>query len=63
MQTGIYVARLNEKIPASTTTWDEQRDTWMQQAGQTYQDEVFRAFMAGLRQNAQVDIARPDLLN
>jgi len=63
LQTGIYIARLNEMIPASIDAWEEQRELWMEQAGQNYEQEVLSAFMDGLRQNAQIEIARPDLLN
>jgi len=63
MPTGIIVARVNTRIPASNETWEQQKDAWMQQASQNYENEVLGAFMTGLRENAQIDIARPDLLN
>ena len=63
MPTGVIVAKLNKHIPASPATWEEQKEAWIQQASQNYEQEVLSAFMTGLRQNAQVEIARPDLLN
>jgi len=63
LQTGIFIARLNSLTPASDKTWEEQKELWMQQAGQNFEQEVLAAFMNGLRKNATIDIARPDLLN
>lgn len=63
MPSGIIVARVNKLIPASEETWEEQKDAWIQQASQNYENEVLNAFMTGLRENAQIEIARPDLLN
>lgn len=63
LQTGFFVARLNELIPASDKTWEEQKDGWIQQSGQNYKQEILAAFMVGLRENASIDIVRQDLLN
>ncbi|MGL1863014.1 MAG: SurA N-terminal domain-containing protein [Pseudodesulfovibrio sp.] len=63
MQSGIIVAKVAERIPASAKTWEEQQETWMQQASQNYEQEVLNAFMTGLRETAEIEIARPDLLN
>lgn len=63
LQTGIVIARQNSLIPASDATWEEQKDIWIKQAGQNYEQEILAAFMDGLRKNATIDIARPDLLN
>jgi peptidyl-prolyl cis-trans isomerase D len=63
MGAGIVVARVNEVIPASEETWAEQKDAWIDQASQNYQQEVLTAFMTGLRENAEIEITRPDLLN
>ncbi|QJB56354.1 SurA N-terminal domain-containing protein [Pseudodesulfovibrio sp. zrk46] len=63
MPTGVIVARLNQRIAADEKTWEEQKEAWMAQASQNYENEILTAYMAGLRENAQIDIARPDLLN
>ncbi len=63
VQAGILVARLNERIPASDKTWEEQKAAWIQQASQNYEQEVLAAYMNDLRKNANIEIARPDLLN
>jgi hypothetical protein len=63
LQTGIYIARLNELIPASDATWEEQKGIWIEQAGENYEQEVLASFMAGLRENASIEITRQDLLN
>jgi len=62
MSTGVVVARLNELIPASEKTWEEQKDFWMQQASQNYQQEMLAAFMDELSKTADIEIARQDLL-
>ncbi|WP_338668533.1 SurA N-terminal domain-containing protein [Pseudodesulfovibrio methanolicus] len=59
---GAVVARLNERIPASDAIWKEQKKFWMDQAGQNYRREAVAAFMDDLSKNAQVKIARPDIL-
>jgi peptidyl-prolyl cis-trans isomerase D len=63
MGAGIVVARVNEVISASEETWAEQKDAWIDQASQNYQQEVLTAFMTGLREHAEIEITRPDLLN
>ncbi len=63
MPSGIIVARVNKLIPASDKTWEEQKAAWIAQASQNYENEVLNAFMVGLREKAQIEIARPDLLN
>lgn len=63
MQMGVIVARPGEVIPASEETWAEQKDAWINQATQNYQMEVLNAYMVGLRQQASIEITRPDLLN
>jgi len=63
LQTGIFIARLNELIPASDATWKEQKELWIKQTSQNYEQEILASFMDGLRKNADIDIARPDLLN
>lgn len=62
LQSGVVIVRLNERIPASEETWKEQKDFWMEQAGNTYKQEVMAAFMDELSKGADVEIARPDLL-
>ncbi|WP_319582970.1 SurA N-terminal domain-containing protein [uncultured Pseudodesulfovibrio sp.] len=59
---GAVVARLNERIPASDAQWKDQKQFWMDQAGQNYRREAVAAFMDDLSKNAQVEIARPDIL-
>ncbi|CCH49087.1 SurA N-terminal domain-containing protein [Pseudodesulfovibrio piezophilus] len=63
MPSGIIVARVAKRIPAPEAAWEAQKDAWMQQASQNYENEVLNAFMTGLREKAQIEIARPDLLN
>lgn len=60
---GIIVAKVNSRIPAPEKAWEEQKETLMQQLNQNYQQEVLTAFLADLRTNATIEIARPDLLN
>jgi len=59
---GAVLARLNERIPASDANWKEQKQFWMDQAGQNYRREAVAAFMDDLSKNAEVEIARPDIL-
>ncbi len=63
LQTGIYIARMKELIPASDAAWEEQKELWIEQAGQNYEQEILTSFMTGLRENANIEITRPDLLN
>lgn len=63
MPSGIVVARVNKLIPASEKTWEEQKDAWIAQASQNYENEVLNSFMTNLREKASIEIARPDLLN
>ncbi|WP_285906538.1 SurA N-terminal domain-containing protein [Pseudodesulfovibrio pelocollis] len=63
LEAGVIVARLKEIIPASDADWAEQKDAWLEQANRNYQFEALNAYMTNLRQQADVDIARPDLLN
>lgn len=63
MPGGVIVAKINERIPAPAAAWEENKEAWTNQASQNYAQEVLAAFMTGLRQNAEIDIARPDLLN
>ncbi len=63
MADGVIVVRPNKRIPASDELWEKQKNAWIQQASQHYEDEVLVAFMEGLRQKATIEIARPDLLN
>ncbi len=63
MPTGILIARLSERIPAPDKVWAEQKNAWIQQASQNYEQEVLNAYMTGLRTTADIEIARPDLLN
>lgn len=58
----VVIARLNKHIPASDETWKEQREFWLQQANDNYRRETLSAFMDDLSKNAEIDIARPDLL-
>ncbi|AMK10361.1 MAG: SurA N-terminal domain-containing protein [Pseudodesulfovibrio sp.] len=58
----VVVARLNKHIPASDETWKEQREFWLQQANDNYRRETLAAFMDDLSKNADINIARPDLL-
>lgn len=59
----IIVAKLHERIPAPEEMWEQQKATWMEQASRNYQAEALTAFMTELRQDATIEIARPDLLN
>ncbi len=63
MEQGVVVARLNEVVPASEATWEEQKEAWMEQASRNYQQETLNAYMTGLREQAEIEITRPDLLN
>ncbi|MUM76688.1 peptidylprolyl isomerase [Pseudodesulfovibrio sp. F-1] len=63
LEAGVIVARLKEIIPASEADWENQRDTWLEQANRNYQFEAINAYMTELRQQAEIKIARPDLLN
>lgn len=63
LQSGIYIARLNKVIPASNDVWEKQKETWIKQAGQNYEQEILAAFMDELSRNADIDIVRQDLLN
>jgi peptidyl-prolyl cis-trans isomerase D len=60
---GIVLARLNTLIPAPEKSWEEQKDAWIAQANKNYENEALNAFMNKLRQSAQIEIPRPDLLN
>lgn len=58
----VVIARLDQRIPASEGTWKEQKDFWMQQAGNAYKQEMLAAYMDQLSKNADIEITRPDLL-
>ncbi|BCS88661.1 SurA N-terminal domain-containing protein [Pseudodesulfovibrio sediminis] len=62
LSSGMVVARLNERIPASDATWAEQKATWMEQVSRGYSQEMLAAYMEELNKNATKEIARPDLL-
>ncbi|SOB58539.1 Peptidylprolyl isomerase [Pseudodesulfovibrio profundus] len=59
----IIVAKLHERIAAPEEMWEQQKDTWIEQASRNYQTEALTAFMTDLRKEANIVIARPDLLN
>ena len=63
LQSGILIVRKREVIPASDAEWAEQKDAWIAQASQNYQQEILGAFLNELRSTAQITLARPDLLN
>jgi len=63
LSTGVVVAKLNKRIPASEEIWAKQKDGFIAQASQNYEIEALNAFMTELRTNASIEIARPDLLN
>ncbi|MFH1914339.1 MAG: SurA N-terminal domain-containing protein [Pseudomonadota bacterium] len=63
LEAGVIVARLKEILPASEADWEEQKDAWLEQANRNYQFEALNAYMTGLREQADIEIARPDLLN
>lgn len=58
----VVLARLDSRIPASDDTWKEQKDFWMDQAGNAYKQEMLAAYMDQLSKNADIEITRPDLL-
>lgn len=62
LSSGMVVVRLNERIPASDATWEEQKANWMEQANRGYRQEMLAAYMAELNAKATKEIARPDLL-
>lgn len=63
LQAGIVVARLNSRIPAPEEAWEQQKDAWIAQASRNYENEAINAYMSELREGADIEIARPDLLN
>jgi len=63
LEAGVIVARLAEIIPASESDWEAQKDAWLEQANRNYQFEALNSYMTGLRQQADIEITRPDLLN
>ena len=58
----VVIARLDQRIPASEETWNQQKDFWMEQAGNAYKQEMLAAYMDQLSKNAEIEITRPDLL-
>ncbi|WP_319541615.1 SurA N-terminal domain-containing protein [uncultured Pseudodesulfovibrio sp.] len=62
MPNSVLVVRLNERIPASEEAWQEQKQFWMEQAGQSYRKEMLAAFMDELSKNAKIDIVQPEIL-
>jgi len=56
------IARLDERIPAPEAVWKQQKDFWMEQAGNAYRQEMLAAYMDQLSKHADIEITRPDLL-
>jgi len=60
---GIVVAKVNTRIPASDEAWEKQQENWIAQTSRNYENEALNAFMTELRNGADIEVARPDLLN
>lgn len=60
--TDVVIARLDQRVPAPESTWEEHKDFWMQQTGNVYRQEMLAAYMDELSKNADIEITRPDLL-
>ena len=58
----VVIARLDERIPASEETWNQQKDFWMEQAGNVYKQEMLSAYMDQLSKSADIEITHPELL-
>lgn len=61
--TGAVVARLQQRIAPSDEEWQKQKEFWIASADRTMRDELFQSFMTNLRNNSDIEIVRPDLLN
>ena len=62
-QIGVIAARLEARIPASEEEWDQVKSYWIAQGSQMRENELFQAYVQDVRSKAEVEIARPDVLN
>jgi peptidyl-prolyl cis-trans isomerase D len=60
---GYIVAAQEKLIPAPDAEWNENKTHWVDTASQKYGDEAFQAFINQLRQDSNIELVRPDLLN
>lgn len=59
---GWYVAKLDRITPAPESEWQAQKDMWIAALTQSREQELYQAFVASLRDNAEIEIANPQLL-
>ncbi len=59
---GWYVAKLDKLNPAPESEWRNQKDMWMAALSQTREQELYQAFISGLRDKAKIEIANPQML-
>lgn len=59
---GYALIRLKEKNPPSDEQWQKARDEWISRAAQAKQNELMEAYMAALRNSAELEILHPEIL-
>lgn len=62
VQDGYIVARFAERIEPDMAQWQEQKSLWTNQLEQSRQQELFQAYLNQLRQQAEVKIVNPGVL-
>ncbi len=60
---GYVLARLEKKIPPSSKQWEEQKSFWTSNLQNQRGEEIFQAFVQGLRQEAEIEINNPEMLS
>lgn len=60
---GVVLARLADRIPASEETWEKEKRFWTTQGAGTFRQDLFNALLQNLRASAKIEIVRQDLLN
>jgi len=58
----VVVPRLADLSPPEDTTWEAQKDFWMDNVRRIQEQALFQAYMQGLREAAEVSIKAPEAL-
>jgi len=60
---GVVLARLAQRVPPAEELWDRQKDMLRTQIRQAKANEMFMAYLAGLRDKVEVKIVQPKLMD
>ena len=59
---GYVVAKLTEVVPPDEAAWEEQKSFWISNMSRTQSEVLMQAFVQGLREQSEIEIVNPKLL-